>query len=131
MHKDAFCICVPKCVHWYNLFKWKKLIRKPIQKHILTRFIFFLYKLSCIFPHNYLGDYLSNILIKLTNLNERKYNNHGIGFYHRISLIIVHIVMTYELIAYKLVFHLFPRTDLSDDDDQLVPFRNYSFLKPT
>lgn len=39
--------------------------------------------------------------------------------------------MTYELIAYKLVFHLFPRTDLSDDDDQLVPFRNYSFLKPT
>lgn len=71
----------------------------------------------------------STNIYETTSLNEREYNNHGMGLY-QISLIIAHTVIIHELIAYKLIFHLLPGTDLTDDDE-LVPFRNYYFLKTT
>jgi len=47
---------------------------------------------------------------------------------HKTLLIIADIVMIHELMAFKLIFHLFPGADLAADE-QPVPFRNQSSLR--
>jgi len=54
--------------------------------------------------------------------------NHGMVLCHKTLLIIADIVMIHELMAFKLIFHLFPGADLAADE-QPVPFRNQSSLR--